>query len=939
MAIRLAAIVLMVSAMLQAGAAGDEPLYVAQSSDVDPTSPTSQPGGRWYHWSGADAAVTHLETGLAVDSGEFAGRGQQIDVVADVPITAIQIKLKRIGNPGELLWEAGSARGQGDLGSGRIAPGSVSVNYEHFVTLTIHPAAAKQIFVRLKAASGRCPDDYYAIYCTWARMPKEKTTIHSYTGAHEVGMMYRMIRPVEHGMALEADGRPVAEGASMMTRLLTSHAGAGRRRLLDDEEEPYRFVEDLAAGVDPRRVGLLGCDARPADGEIVLTGQWEIRVAAPRSPQVQTAVADLQEFLRASMNVDMGVTWDAPASDSPRSITLTQGPELADGPRRAAGYRFVAGNDGVRIHGFDARGVLRGVWYLEDVLVLRGGPFLHPDARTREPRYSPRATCSAWGGTGELATPAPVYTDAHLSLISHYGYDGIWLSWWPGPERTGELPTRIAPGRTPPGTTYQPFTGRLRDLTERAERYDLEVVLQYAAGHPADEARARALQEQARQLLRDVPKIRTIVLLDEGIGSVRHGLDAWVSTCSLLVEAFRQINPEVNVVAWTYTFAAAAGSPETPAWDGYIERLLRMDRRLTFMANIDSFWARRTDGLLQNAFDYCLSLKAPSDDYARAVEALLAEAKRDGKPPRKLWAKIESRFSQESNTQPEIPCMQRWVRRFQAINGVGPPPITGMIANWYHQGFYPTPVTELFGWLSYTGGPKPEELLRAIARRDFGPGQEDLVLSAWGDFSEAIWHYPFYYNMSYTMNAGYAQPFWLDPKASNPRPWRRGFVNSLKGLQMTAGGQGPGSGNENRARMAKLDKLWSAGLEKLKQAVEAAPERLRPVAQSHWRTARSFGDKSEVTLRLVRWLDARDRFFAAETQADKMASLDQLERIGREELSAVRRALPMYLRDSRLGHLNHGRGCSTAMTIQWKIALLEGALAKELPALRRQVAE
>ena len=50
------------------------PLYISQSNDADPTAPTSQPGGRWYHWLGSDPAVTHLETGLAVDAQKFAGR-------------------------------------------------------------------------------------------------------------------------------------------------------------------------------------------------------------------------------------------------------------------------------------------------------------------------------------------------------------------------------------------------------------------------------------------------------------------------------------------------------------------------------------------------------------------------------------------------------------------------------------------------------------------------------------------------------------------------------------------------------------------------------------------------------------------------------------------------------------------------------------------------
>jgi hypothetical protein len=51
-----------------------------------------------------------------------------------------------------------------------------------------------------------------------------------------------------------------------------------------------------------------------------------------------------------------------------------------------------------------------------------------------------------------------------------------------------------------------------------------------------------------------------------------------------------------------------------------------------------------------------------------------------------------------------------------------------------------------------------------------------------------------------------------------------------------------------------------------------------------------------------------------------------LYRVGREELAAAQTALPMYLRDSRMGHLNHGRGCFTAMTIAEKIERLKKTL-------------
>jgi hypothetical protein len=277
--------------------------------------------------------------------------------------------------------------------------------------------------------------------------------------------------------------------------------------------------------------------------------------------------------------------------------------------------------------------------------------------------------------------------------------------------------------------------------------------------------------------------------------------------------------------------------------------------------------------------------------------------------------------------------MQRWAGRFQAVNQFRPG-IEGLVANWYHQGFYPTPVTELFGWLAYTNPPPTEDLLRAIARRDFGPGQEDLVLDAWHDFSEAMWDFPFYYGLSYPMNMGLAQPFWLDAKAVNPRPWRRGFVNSAKAMDLAERATPRIDGPENRRRLAQFQTRWAAGLVKLRQAVAAAPDAVRTRAEDEWRTARTIADKGAMTLRLIQWFDARDRLDKAPDTAQTLAAIDELERIGREELAADREALPLYLCDSRMGHLNHGRGCFTAMSILDKMDALRRVLEYDLPALR-----
>jgi hypothetical protein len=118
------------------------------------------------------------------------------------------------------------------------------------------------------------------------------------------------------------------------------------------------------------------------------------------------------------------------------------------------------------------------------------------------------------------------------------------------------------------------------------------------------------------------------------------------------------------------------------------------------------------------------------------------------------------------------------------------------------------------------------------------------------------------------------------------------------------------------------------------ESAAAAPPCVRVRAESNLRDAQSFGDKADMTLRFVRWLDGRGRLQAARDNSAAQAALDELEKIGREELAADNAALPRYLRDSRLGWLNHGRGCFTAMSILQKMDLLEQTLNVDLPALR-----
>ena len=366
---------------------GAAPLYILQANDPDPTSPTSQPAGRWYHWLGCDPAVTHLETGLAVDAAAMAGRGQRIRLASAAAVAAIQVKVKRIGQPGPLCWEAGTAWGRDDLGHGQVAAHHVPVHYERFVTLAIRPTHAPLVFLRLRAATGRAPDDYYAVYCTWRENHPQKVLVNAYDGKHAVGMMFRALRNDPYGEALESDGRPVGEGASMMTRLLSGQAGGGspatfarRGRTVRLHRSAGRRRRPAAGGPSlarPKAGSRRNCPrqrlADPGGRAAQPGGRYGSQRSGGSAPPPDAAVD----------RRGLGHRGPGRAAHAHAGRRAELARRTAEGGRLSLGRRSAADS-----HPWPrrARGVLRGVWYLEDLMLFRGGPFVKRQAITREPR-------------------------------------------------------------------------------------------------------------------------------------------------------------------------------------------------------------------------------------------------------------------------------------------------------------------------------------------------------------------------------------------------------------------------------------------------------------------------------------------------------------------------------------------------------------------------
>ena len=125
--------------------------------------------------------------------------------------------------------------------------------------------------------------------------------------------------------------------------------------------------------------------------------------------------------------------------------------------------------------------------------------------------------------------------------------------------------------------------------------------------------------------------------------------------------------------------------------------------------------------------DYSLSQVGP----AEVTDAQIAEARSRGM---KVYSKVDTFASWQFGTIPYLPCPYQWYERYKALEKFK---INGTLESW-SSGFGPHFIAELRAWSAWTDAPPLDDLLGAIAARDFGAANRDTVVAAWRHFSRAI---------------------------------------------------------------------------------------------------------------------------------------------------------------------------------------------------------
>ena len=734
-------------------------------------------------------------------------------------------------------------------------------------------------------------------------------------------------------------------------------------------ERPYDFHRHLESA--PVHVARRAEDARPSANEMALPDSgWKLVWNPAAGAILGNAVLDFQDYLRVSMGVRIEVEergsldgWQ----DLSRCIVVGTRDQMPGCGGKLTGpkdYRLSAAPERVTVCGFDARGAMFGLYNLEARMNLREAPFLRSGLDTvRHSLYDVRMAQS-WMGWME-------FPDALLSHMAHDGFDAIFASALANPNgdrTTAETSTDFFARILHRIRRQDP--ARMHDLVRRAARHGIKVyapiIYQYT-GTPESEEGLRRL---VREIVREFPDIRGYVLLTEGFWYGKWGgqndtkeylMDwarNWSRAVSVVAEECHRIDPSIEILPWEYNINSR---PEYADVKRYFVRQLPEDTipLLTWengkRLDLDGFsgWVR----------DYSISAVGPAEVTAAQID----EAHR-----RKMRVYTNGDAfvcGAQLQTVPYQPFPYQWHARYRAMERHG---VNGTMESW-SQGYSPSIMTELRAWYCWSEAPEIDDLLGAIAAREFGAENRDAVLKAWNLFSQAIRLVPdtgpymgtcnavgnplFLVEpplraVSYTHSwhdAGAAMaemdkadginPYWpftvarmvFVPDFSNRSNRAENYVRFVSGVEMAEDKPFlPVFLKHLRFAAEKME----AGMRLYRAAALSSPADRRRRAVREVVVAEQLLRMLESDHAILEFEDLRLKLAGARGRQEAEPLLARMESILRDEIDRTERSLLAATRDSRLGFQQETDYVYTPYSLQEKLKSLRETLERHLPRCR-----
>lgn len=715
-------------------------------------------------------------------------------------------------------------------------------------------------------------------------------------------------------------------------------------------EESYDFLRQHADGLPPRPRDP---DARPAADEVEIGDGWSIVIPADASIPLATAAEELQRYLKDAMRATVELKRAAKLDDwrdHPKTIVAAPRdrlPGLGEALKGAKDYQIAVADQTIAVCGFDDRGAMYGLYNLIMRFSLREAPFLPKNLNTvRHSLYQARMTLS---GLGWMEWP-----DRYLATLPLYGFDAIHCSIYRNPNN--------APGVEPhwsDSTMRKHPPGAMKDLIARAGRFGIDIYAPLLYHYTGEPENVEGLRKLVRDVVTEFPEIRGYVLLTEGFyykkwfgaggqgdEDLRAWAREWAKAVGVAAEEAHKINPKIEILPWEYNIAFSPDQVETKAY--VMTQLPESTIPLLTFENGKSFELDGQKGYLR---DYAINQVGP----AEVTQAQLLETRK--RNFRAVYSKADTFASWQFGVFPYLPFPYQWHARYKAMEEWG---IDGALEAWSY-GFKPNWVAEMRAWSAWTDAPPLDDLLRQIARREFGPDGVEDALAAWKHFSEAIQVYPDTGPNWGSCNALAAPLFFQKPK---PRAMTVNHSWSDQNLWSAHSQLNPYwpyvpsrlifwpdfTNTRDRAK----DYIGFFTVPVFQKYLNLAADRMEKGLQTYRRAALNAPEsKRESAFREVLLAEQLQRMIRAEhaiidfeqqrlalarstDPTEKRALLDKMTAILQEERERAVSSRETARRDSRLGYEWEQDYIYTPDTIDEKLKLIDETLNRQIPDYRRK---
>ena len=233
-------------------------------------------------------------------------------------------------------------------------------------------------------------------------------------------------------------------------------------RLQEPGQEVFHFVRELSS---PRRPLLRDAARRASRAEVDLSRGWSL--IQPDQPRLAQAARRFQDYLGDSLEARVELTPTPPSRG--KAIRMTVGPSGAGGKR---GFGVQVGPQELHITGQEEGDVLQGLYWLQDQMELRGGPFVPIGTVGRETAWDPRYLYSylALFGDPLLEEDINPFPGAYLEALARAGINGVWMH---------SLLSTLAPSPEFPefGKDWEKRLRRLNSLVEHALGFGIRIYL------------------------------------------------------------------------------------------------------------------------------------------------------------------------------------------------------------------------------------------------------------------------------------------------------------------------------------------------------------------------------------------------------------------------------------------------------------------------------